>query len=96
MYGRGKGRVEKLLSEVIQAESFMVEDAHLNWAVNYTWGCNQSPTCQMSYLIGNVFIDSPQLEASIVSLEDKVFENQNTFIQTSTGNPRSCSSNYSN
>lgn len=96
MYSRGNGRVEKLLSEVIQAESFMVEDAHLIWPVNYTWGRNQSPTCQVSYLIGKVVINSLQLESSIVSLEDKVFENQNTFIQTSTGNSRSCSSNYSN
>ena len=96
MYGRGNGRVEKLLSEVIQEESFMVEDAHLIWAVNYTWGRNQSPACQVSYLIGKVVIDSLQLESSIVSLEDKVFENQTTFIQTITGNPRSCSSNYSN
>lgn len=96
MYGRGKGRVEKLLSEVIQAESFMVEDVRVIGAVNFAWGHNQPSTCQVSYLIGKVFIDSLQLESSIFSLEDKVFENQITFIQTSTGNPRSCSSNYSN
>lgn len=85
MYGRGKGRVEKLLSVVIQAESFMVEDVRVIWAVNYAWGHNQSSTCQVSYLIGKVFIDSLQLESSIFSLEDKVFENQTHSFKPAQG-----------